>query len=194
MSRGAKRSLRSRTICLGVTVIVLASYGAAALEVVHADAHYQDKEYRVELDLIVDAPSERVEAVLRDYARYPRLDPSILEAHVQSRPDAHSVLLYTKLRACAGVFCRTVNRVERVREGDLELEAIVLPDRSDVIDGRTHTTLVADAGKTRVHYQTFVVPKFWVPGLIGRPLMLRTLKDASLNLFKNVEIYARASS
>jgi hypothetical protein len=179
----------------GWIVLVACSLAAArdvgAMEVANADARYQDREYRVELDLVLDATPERVAAVLRDYANYPGLDSGILEAKVLSRPDAATVMLYTKLRACSGVFCRTVKRVERVQEGAFELLAVVVPEQSDVVSGRTHTVLQTLNGKTRVRYQTSVSPKFWVPSIIGRPLMLRTLRESSLDLFRHVEARAK---
>jgi hypothetical protein len=164
---------------------------AQAFEVLHAEARYQDKEFRVELDLILNAPAQRVEAVLRNYEGYPSLDASILESRVVNRIDAETVLLYTKLRACAGVFCRTVDRVERVQERPFELLAMVVPDESDVAAGRTQTAMQTMESRTRVRYSTSVAPKFWVPALIGRPLMLRTLREASLDLFGNVEKQAQ---
>lgn len=175
-----------------VLVMLTVATNAAAFEVLHAEAHYQDKEYRVELDLILNAPAQQVESVLRDYDSYPMLDAGILESRVAERVDAETVLLYTKLRACAGVFCRTVKRVERVQERPFELLAMVIPEQSDVVSGSTHTVLQTMESKTRVRYRTSVAPKFWVPTFIGRPLMLRTLREASIDLFRNVE--ARAKS
>lgn len=171
--------------------IALWSGNASALDVVRAETHYQDREYRVELEVVLNAPVDRVEAVLRDYANYPKLEANILEATVLSRPDAFSVLLYTKLRACSGLFCRTVKRVERVQERALELSAVVLPEQSDVVAGHTHTVLQAFDGRTRIRYQTGVTPKFWVPSFIGRPLLLRTLREASIDMFRHVEVRAK---
>jgi hypothetical protein len=119
------------------------------------------------------------------------LDTSILESKVLNRPDEATAMLYTKLRACSGPFCRTVKRVERVHESAFELLAVVVPEESDVLSGRTHTVLQTLDGHTRVRYQTTVSPKFWVPSIIGRPLMLRTLREASLDLFRRVEARAK---
>jgi hypothetical protein len=168
---------------------------AFAFEVERADARYQDKEFRVELELVLNAPADRIEAVLRDYASYPSLDASILEARVLDRPSADTAMLYTKLRACSGgLFCRTVNRVERVQESSMDLLAVVVPERSDVLSGSTHTQLQTVAGGTRIRYTTSVAPKFWLPGFLARPLMLRTLREASLDLFRKVEIRAKPQS
>jgi hypothetical protein len=122
------------------------------------------------------------------------LDNRILEATVLSRPEPNVVLLATKLRACSGIFCRTVQRVERVNETPLSLFATVLPAQSDVLAGNTRTLLRAEKGKTRVDYDSIVQPNFWVPWFIGRPLMLRTLREASLQLFERVEKRARQTS
>ncbi len=182
------RALRRMASAIG---LALCSHAACALEIVRADTQYKDHEYRVELELVLSSTPERIEAVLRDYANYPALDNSILESKVLSRPDAATAMLYTKLRACSGVFCRTVRRVERVHESAFELLAVVVPDQSEVVSGRTHTVLQTLNGRTRVRYQTSVVPKFWVPGFVGRPLMLRTLREASLDLFRHVEARAK---
>jgi len=178
---------------LGICGVLLTSISTSvALEIEHADSIYESHEYRVDLTIVLDAPIGRVAEVLRDYARYPSLDPSILEAKVLSRSADDSLMLYTKLRACSGLFCRTVSRVERVQEGRFELLAEVIPELSDVERGRTHTILQTLDSRTRVRYRTTVVPKFWVPSFIGRPLMVRKLREASLDMFRHVESQARS--
>jgi hypothetical protein len=162
-----------------------------AMEIVEADSQYRDRHYHLRLILVLDAPPDKVQAVLRDYANYPRLDARILEASVTGRPGQGELFLYTKLRACFGVICRNVKRVERVHEGENDLRAIVMPDLSDANSGETHTQLTALDGRTRVSYTTSIVPGFWIPSVIGRPLMLRTLRDASVDLFSKVEQRAR---
>ena len=164
-----------------------------ALEATRVEALYQDKEFQVTLELVLDAPAARIEEVLRDYAAYPQLDAGILASQVRARPDAHSVVLFTKLRACSGPFCRTVQRVERVVESPMELRAEAIPAESDVLLGITETRLQPQGNRTLVSYRTRLTPKFWVPGLIGRPLMLRTLRESSLNLFRSIEARAKAA-
>jgi hypothetical protein len=164
---------------------------ARSLEIEQADSKYRDKHYQLTLITVVDAPRDRVQAVLRDYYNYPQLDARILEANVLSRPAAHEVLLFTKLRACFGVFCRTVKRVEHVQEQDNDMLASVVPEQSEITSGETRTQLTALDGRTRISYTTSMVPGFWIPSFIGRPLMLRTLRDASIDLFRRVEQQAQ---
>lgn len=181
---------KARSAC-AVLLAMSAAANCRAFETQRAEARYEARQYRVELELLLDARVQDVEAVLRDYERYSSLSGSILEAKVLERPAPDVVMLYTKLRACAGLFCRAVKRVERVQEGPLELRADALPEQSEVEFGRTITELEEVEGRTRVRYFTAVTPKFWVPAFIGRQLMLRTLKDNSLDLFRRVEARAK---
>ncbi|MGH8177073.1 MAG: SRPBCC family protein, partial [Steroidobacter sp.] len=168
---------------------------AHAFTVEHRDTRYVDKQYQCELTVTIDAPLDRVEAVLRDYEQYPELDPRILQAHVLERPEANVAMLQTTLRACFGPFCRNVNRIERVEESPGVLAATTDATRSDVKFGETRTALERiDSGSTRVTYRTTIMPGFWIPAFAGRRWMLRTLEDASSNLFMNVEAKARVEA
>ena len=177
---------RTLQLCLALASLSWPLY-TLALDVTHADAQYVNEKFRLDLTVVVNAPLAQVETVLRDYARYPALDERIVEAKVLERVSDSRVLLFTKLRACSGVFCRTVNRVEQVDERFGELTAQVLPDRSDMLAGTTHTVLTAEGSRTRIAYMTELSPNFWVPSIFGRSLMLRTLREASIELFRNVE-------
>jgi hypothetical protein len=165
---------------------------AGGFEVEHSGARYIERQYHCELTVVLDAPVERIEAVLRDYKHYPQLDTRILQAHVLERPAAGTVILRTLLRACFGPFCRNVLRVERVQESPHSLVAITDPARSDVEFGESRVSLSAlGESRTRVHYRTSIVPDFWIPPIIGRRWMLNTLKRAASELFEGVEARAK---
>lgn len=191
-SRSTLASFPGRARTIGWLALALWTAPAAAFEIEHSEARYADKQYRYELNVVLDAPVERVEAVLRDYEHYPDLDKRILQARVLERPGANVVMLETMLRACFGPFCRDVKRIERVEESSHALAAITDPSRSDVKFGETHTLLsAAEHGRTRVSYRTSIVPGFWIPSIVGRRWMLRTLENATSDLFMNVERHAR---
>ena len=176
---------------IGAALIAGWSCVAQAFEIEHVESKFQDKQYHLALTMLLDAPADRVQSVLRDYGDSPNLDPRILEAKVLAREKSDELLLYTKLHACFGVFCRNVKRVERVQENADDLYAIVVPKDSEVSSGetRTHWSRVGD--RTRVTYTTGIAPGFWIPAFVGRPLMLRTLREASIDLFRNVERQAK---
>jgi Polyketide cyclase / dehydrase and lipid transport len=172
--------------------LVLGVVSAQAFEIEHSKASYADRKYQYELRVRLDAPPERVEAVLRDYEHYPQLDTRILEARIVERPAENVTLLETKVRACFGWFCRNVKRVERVEESAGALAAITDPARSDVRFGETHTSVsAAGEGSTLVSYRTSITPGFWIPSFVGRRWMLSTLANATSDLFMNVEEHAR---
>ena len=165
----------------------LAVSPAWAIEIERADAEFAEARYSFELVATLDAPIDRVEAVLRNYVGYPSLDARILEAKVLERPTANEVMLFTSLRACVGPICRTVKRTERVEEDVHELRATTIAEKSDVTFGETYTQLSNAGKRTRVVYRTAISPDFWVPRFVGRRALLNTLRDATLNLFGNVE-------
>lgn len=178
-------------IAIGL-IALLCAHPAAALTIERAESRYVDKHYQFEFVATLDAPVDRVQAVLRDYANYPALDERILEARVEERPTQYAAILATTVRACFGPFCRNVKRVERVEEAPLELTAISDPKRSDVKFGETHTMLSVAEGRTRVSYRTAITPAFWIPPIGGRRWLLNTLSEATIELFKNVEQRAQA--
>jgi Polyketide cyclase / dehydrase and lipid transport len=170
-------------------VAMIGCTSAWAFEVQRAEAVFVDEEYRFDMTAVLDASVQEVEPVLRDYEGYKALDPRILEARVIERDAAlHIATLETTLRACVGPVCRNVKRVERVEESPGGLVATTDPTRSDMEFGETRMTLEStDDGRTRVIYRTRLKPAFWIPALVARRIMLETLEDATIDLFRNVE-------
>jgi hypothetical protein len=172
---------------------IIAASPANAFQVEHRAVQFADRHYRFELVVTLDAPPDKVQAVLRDYEHYPDLDDRILSAKVIARPSSNVALLQTLLRACFGPFCRNVHRIERVTESRYALAAVSDPKRSDVKFGESYTALSpVDQDHSRVSYRTDIVPDFWIPSLVGRRFMLKTLEDATTTLFRNVERKAQA--
>ncbi|MET0534260.1 MAG: SRPBCC family protein [Steroidobacter sp.] len=177
-----------------VAALLLWVAPAQAYTVERSEARYADEHFKYELIVTLDAPIERVEAVLRDYAGYPSLNHRILSAKVLERPERDITLLETTVKLCFGPFCRNVTRVERVLESRNILLAIADPKRSDVKSSETRSELSsAPHGTTRVKYVTDVVPNFWVPAVGGRRMMLKMLETETSDLFMNVEKKARQS-
>jgi hypothetical protein len=165
---------------------------AGAFEVERSDTRYADRRYQCELTVKLDAPLDKVEAILRDYEKYPALDTRILKARIIERPAPNVAMLETTLRFCVGWFCRNVNRIERVEESQHALAATADPSRSDVKFGETHLQLSpGEHGSTLVRYSTSITPDFWMPPVVGRRWMLRTLEAATEDLFMNVEMKAK---
>ncbi len=181
----------SRPAALSFLTIAFFPAATQALSVQSLEANLRDGVYRIVLVARVDAPVEGVAAVLTDYAAYRKLDPQILASTVLPPDDQGGELVRTVVRACAGLFCRKVERVERVERREGELIATVVPVRGELKSGLTRTTWQAADDATSVTYEAEFVPDFWVPSLIGRRYAVRALKASTLELFGNVEKRAR---
>jgi hypothetical protein len=175
-----------------IAPLLLAALPAHAFNIEHSEARYDDKHFRYEMVVTLDAPIDRVDQVLRDYRAYPSLDERILNSEVLEPLHDGAVTLETTVKVCLGPFCRNVKRVERVEETKYVLVAVADPKRSDVKFSETRSELSpALHGTTRVKYTTNVVPDFWVPSIGGRRMMLKTLETATTSLFTNVEKKAK---
>ena len=91
---------RSRLAIAVLAATSLWAGAAAAFEIEHSETRYADKRYQCDLNVRLDAPPDKVQAVLRDYEKYPSLDTRILQARVLERPAPNVAMLETTLRVC----------------------------------------------------------------------------------------------
>jgi hypothetical protein len=172
-------------------VAAVATPSAGAIDLRSVDVTIRGNDYRVSLDAVVDAPVERVTRVLTDYAGYVALDPRIRSSEVIGGGNGRDSLIRTRIRACIGLFCRTVERVERVAYADGRLVAEALPERSDLRLGVTRTEWRAEGEGTHIRYRAEFQPDFRVPEFVARRYVAGTLRDSVQQLFANVEARAR---
>jgi hypothetical protein len=170
-----------------LSIGLLAGQPGMALQVQQMQVQFRDGAYQLTMTALLAAPLPEVESVLRNYAQYPQLDARILTAQVLSRSSTTQLELQTRINVCFSFLCRKVERIERVEERPGELLATVIPERSDAERGSTRTQLRSSGDLTRVTYTTDIVPKFWVPALLGRSMMLHSMRDATVTLFEHIE-------
>jgi hypothetical protein len=60
-----------------------------------------------------------------------------------------------------------------------------------VREGRAETRWRAEGGGTYVEYEAEVTPAFRIPAVLARKAALRTMSEATVTLFRNVERQAR---
>jgi hypothetical protein len=187
----ASSAPRRRAPALLAWCVLLAAQDARALDVRRAEASFQDGAFHVRFEAVLDAPPAGVAAVLNDYRNFGRLDPRIHRVEVGGSDPDGTVTMRTIIDACAGFFCRTVQRVERVYSRPGSLDSEVVPDQSDMRQGSARTRWAAEGTGTRVRYEADFQPAFWVPGFIGRYYALGALEQSTRQLFERVEQYAR---
>jgi hypothetical protein len=167
----------------------LGSAGSAlAATVLTSEVTENGGKYHMAFDAVVEAPYDRVHALLTDYPGLPRYNPHIKE--IVLIPDLHSRTLRMRVvsRPCVVVFCKTVVHVQEVEErspGDIVAE--VIPALSDLKHGYMHWRIIPQGRETRVTFEGDMTPAFWVPPLIGPALVKYALRTEALELVTNLE-------
>lgn len=161
-----------------------------SIAVGHAAGHYT-----VAATMALDAPPAAVRAALTDFANLRRLSPSILESRVVGET-ADGPLVFTVSKACAMWFCRQLRKTELVTMRGDEIVAMAVPgpgaEPSTVTHSLTRWRLAPLGAGTRVEIRSEVDPAFFVPPLVGPPLVKKTMKRETEALAHGLESAARA--
>ncbi|TVQ49765.1 MAG: hypothetical protein EA371_02075 [Gammaproteobacteria bacterium] len=160
---------------------------AEAVEVLSQAFSVTDGVYALELEVRLAAPREAVWSVLTDYDRLGELNPAVTESRVERSTGGEPEVL-TVIRGCVLFFCSSVARVERMQESaPARIVAITDPARSDLRQGRSDWRLSDEVGTTRLELTVALEPDFWVPPLLGRRALRRSLVGGTLDLLAAVE-------
>ena len=157
------------------------------MQVLHADATYEHGVFRMRFEALLAAPVADVAAVLGDYANYGKLDARIRRVELLGTQPDGVVLMHTRIAACAGFFCRTVERVERIEREPSGQVAVVVPELGNIRRGTARTHWQQQGAGTVVNYDVEFEPAFWVPGLIAQRFGIRELRESTLRMFESVE-------
>lgn len=177
-------------LLLGASVGAAAASGAALERV---DVTKQKDRYLLAGEIVIDAPRAKVYAVITDFERLHELDEGIAEARIVERVDDRTTVVYTRLSGCVLVFCRDVERLERVEKvSETEIVANVVPEENgDVAYSSARWLLTAEGDATRVVYETEVDPSFWIPPVIGPAIVRNVLRKRVAATLGNLEQAAR---
>ncbi len=161
---------------------------AWALDVLGVKTVAESGQVRVELELVLDAPVERVIAVLTDYDRIHELHPRFRESRDLGMPAPGVTEVYTVFRGCVAVFCRTLRRVERLRRTAAGLVAEDVPGRGDFAAGRTEWRFSSEGeGRTRLDYRAMLEPDFFLPPLVGGRVLADLTRETTLEMLAAAE-------
>ena len=93
------------------------------------------------------------------------------------------------------VLCRTLRRVEDVRETPRRILAVIVPEQSDFSAGRTEWRLVPRGDDAvLVEYRASLVPSFVVPPVVGTALVRQGMERELRTLLRNLERLAGSAS
>ena len=178
--------LRTRLLAGLLLALPIVALGAALDSI---DVQTSKGRYLLAGEIRIDASMSAVYRVITDYDRLSELDSGIAESRVVERPADGVALVYTRLTGCVLFFCRDVERIERVEEiSATEIFAEVVPDDDgDVAFEQSRWRLSEDGGQTRVLYETEIDLDFFVPPLLGPPMVRRVLRNRVAATLLNLE-------
>jgi hypothetical protein len=154
----------------------------------HAEVTEDNGIFQLQFTTIIDAPAEYVKQVLTDFSHIYRLNPSIIESEVLPSKQSDETKIRTKVLACAPVFCREVERVEIVRtlaSGDLQAD--IIPELSEFRSGQAIWKITDMDDKSKLVYEATLEPDFYVPPVVGIPVISSSLKKELINTFERLE-------
>jgi hypothetical protein len=178
-----------------VTVIGLFSSIAYTSQLVRLDVDQKGNSYAVYVVMELDAPVEKVRALLTDYAHLDRLNASIRASKIIDAKGDGTVRVLTRFENCIVFFCMTVQRVEDITE-DAEGRILValVPDASSFRSGQAVWEVTSTGSGSRVIHRATLEPDFWLPPWIGTAILKATMRREIRASFENLECLARTDT
>lgn len=141
-----------------------------AAEIIEVQVEQADGAYHIYFEILLDAPKERVEEILKDYGNLDALSPSIVDSEIISGAPGEDATVAITLKPCVWILCKTMQKITNVTIN--AYGAIVyktVPEQSDFKYGKEQVIIKKKrtTGQTRVTYNAKLAPKFFVPPLLG---------------------------
>lgn len=177
---------------LAVLLLGLWCSGAGAAEFLQLQFTREGEgRYRLVSEIRLDAPAQGVYDVLADYPGLPRLSSLFEEGRVLEPIVDGRGLVYLKVKGCVLFFCREVEMVEALQvDPPREMIVVIDPARSDLEFGRAVWTVIPEGGGSRVRYELEMDPDFWIPPVIGPPVVESVLRRRGLRAARRLEALA----
>ena len=176
-------------------LLALSGSGVVAESLLDLDVSQADGRYVLRADMTIDAPVAAVRARLTDYANLHALNPAIRRSSVRAAVPPFDARVTTVIEACVQLLCRTLRRVEDVRETPRRILAVIVPEQSDFSAGRTEWRLVPQGDDAvLVEYRASLVPSFVVPPVVGTALVRQGMERELRTLLRNLERLAGSAS
>ena len=147
--------------------------------------------FRILLTATFDTPADYVRQVLSDYTHIYRLSSSIVESEILPATKPGVTRLRTKILACASIFCTEVERVDAIHTlASGEVRADIVPELSEFRSGQATWKITALDNRSKIDYVATVEPDFYIPPIVGIPLISRSLLSEYLATLERLNIIA----
>ena len=174
------------------SVLVAGPCGAA--QTIEVQVEHDDDAYHIYFEVLIDAPVGRVQEIMTDYSNLHNLSATIVKSEIFSGAAGGDATVDIVLKPCVWRLCKTIRKVSTARINAYSaIVYTVIPAQSDFESGKEQV-IVKKAqlpGRTRVTYNASLVPKFFVPPLIGSWLIRRHVKQSVEDSSRRVEKLAQ---
>jgi hypothetical protein len=173
--------------------VLLVAVTASTATIESIDVDHRGGIYSLHAETMLNASPEAIAAILLDYERFGRISSVYKEyGYLEPLPDG-TPIVFTRMEGCLLFYCKSMTRVERLEAATSgHIRTVTLPDRSDFKHSISEWKLTAVASGTRMIYTLEMEPDFFVPPLIGPPLLKRTLRRGGGNAIDRIERLAQA--
>lgn len=152
----------------------------------------KDGVYHISITAEIAASEEHVRRVLTDYLHIYRLSDSIIESRVIESSVNEKTVVETVIRCDIPVICKEVTLVEEVSTLESgNLQAVILPEKSDFRFGKAVWTITAKCEKTQLTYQASIEPDFFIPPILGTKIVVANMRSEYKTALYRIEHIAR---
>ena len=175
-------------IAVAVFLVFIQPSVSVAYELNRAEVTENNGVFRITVSATLDAPAAYIRQVLTDYRNIYRLSSSIVETEVIETCHRDETQVRTKVLVCATVFCREVERVEAVRALDTgDLQARIVPEQSEFRSGLAIWKITSMDYGSELEYNATVEPDFFIPPVVGVPVIQSSLKAEFISTVARIE-------
>lgn len=194
--KGRQRAASILQLSCGVLLAFALIDGALGANILSVDAIRTGDRYTVISNTHFDATPDSLFCALLDYDQLSGISDTIKESRYLEAGGNGERLVYTRIRGCVFLFCKTVEKVEHLestRPNFIQTNAI--PERSNVRYSRSEWRLsAASGGGTNVAYKLEFEPDFWVPPFIGAMLIKHALIADGASAVTRIEALANTKA
>ncbi|GMR03992.1 MAG: hypothetical protein BMS9Abin22_512 [Gammaproteobacteria bacterium] len=178
-------------LLLALILVPLLCAPVTAATILKVEVNHSKGRYTVMFDARLDADSAIIRQHLTDYDNLTRLSDTITESRIlQTYPDGKQRILVT-VNSCVLFFCKTIKSVQDVETLDNgDIMARSDPEESDYSYATQRWQIIPENGHTRLKHQAELVPKFYVPPLIGTWLVKMRIRNELRITVQRLEILA----
>ena len=181
-------------LCTFSALLCLSSYAVADGFLEQVNVTEEDGIYHIHISAKIAASEQHVRQVLTDYVHIYRLSDSVIESEVLESPVDGHVQVRSLVLCCTPIFCRDAVRVDDISELESgNLQAVIIPDKSDFRSGKAVWEIVPDGKNTQLTYIATIEPDFFIPPLLGTRMVINNMREEFKTTFYRIEHIARVN-